>query len=922
MGKKVNRLLVYFTTALLIFSVTVASTLLLRGTIVRERQREAENVLFYYKEKIVLQMQGTLNEATALAETASAMRTMQTDASAWFEIAAEPLLQRTEVRLVGLFEGDTITEMLPRSKFGDLVGRDLRDFSYIYTMAKVVKKLVVEGPVVLSADPQRQKVFLFLQPIVEEDAYLGQVAVALDLDYVLEQLRLEDLYAQGYDYELWRVEPQNGSKEIVAGSRAGADFSQAQKTTFYLPTQWTLSIQPRTGWLMRGQQLGLALFCVLSQAFLFSFLYLLDRTFRQKRALREADRVDRATGLYNRNGFTDALDDWLSGGAPVTLFYFSIEGYTQAARLMGPDEEENYLRSVPARLNEYIRSPFLAGRLDAGSYIVALQEELDGQKGDDFAKGLSLELMLQVKLGRERSFLIAQYQFIGCDPGGGRAADKISELIQVYYTRVSQESPVRMLTEKCRQLIEGKSNVVFDEYVDLEMMELSKTFNRYRKQVEQLAYFDPVFAVGNRPKFHRDANMLISYDKKRRFSLYCVDICSFSQYNELFSANIGDEILHEVLRRLSRPFGAYLYRINGDVFLGVSLSEESAASFAAQLQSLFTTPVIVGSFSFPLQVRIAACVYPEHGETPGVLLDHIQSALRFSKESDQTIAVYNDRLTEMIRTEADILQRLKEAIRQKTLEVWYQPLMLLANGRYSAVEALVRLSDGEGGYFSAAQVIALSERNGIVEELGDYVLYRACTFMRERGEALGLKRIGVNLSVQQLLVGNSADHLLKLIRSTGADPHVVTLEITESILIQSMEQAAQTLEQLRRAGVHIALDDFGVGYSSLNYLSNLPVDILKIDRSLTQQILTNHKQYALLHSIVEMASINELLVVAEGVDTQEEQQAVATSGVHFIQGYYYARPMPEEELNQFLTNGRFVDLSTQECGDVHNSRRV
>ena len=131
-------------------------------------------------------------------------------------------------------------------------------------------------------------------------------------------------------------------------------------------------------------------------------------------------------------------------------------------------------------------------------------------------------------------------------------------LIQAYYAKIMQESPVRMMREKCEQLIEGKDDVVFDEYTDFEMTELSKTFNRYRKQVEQLAYFDPVFNVGNRPKYLRDTDMLISYDHKRRFSLFCADICGFSQYNELFNADIGDEIIHEMLRRLARPFGSYL----------------------------------------------------------------------------------------------------------------------------------------------------------------------------------------------------------------------------------------------------------------------------------------------------------------------------------------------------------------------------
>ncbi len=900
MNRHTPRRAACFAVILLILAAASAVGLGLRSSILEIRQREAENVLFYYREKILLQMGGTMNEAGSLAQTAYVMEKEQPGSLDWFDHAAEPLLEREEVRFAYLFAGDTMVSALPRDSFGQLVGRDMQDFSYIFTLAKVVKELVVEGPVVLESAPG-QEVFLFLQPIVEENAYLGQVAVAVDRDYVLEELGLAELYAQGYDYELWRVEPQNGNKEVIASSRSDTDFSQAKKTVFYLPTQWTLSIQPSAGWLDSGQTMGLILVSTLLAVLLLAMAYLLYKNAAQKRALRLTDQKDADTGLYNRRGFTAALDGWPSaGGRPVMLFYYSIEGYTQAARLIGPDAEAVFLRSVPARLDEYIHSPFLAGRLDAGSFIVAVREEMDEQQREDFAKGLSLELLLQVRIDGEKSFLMARYQYAEYRPGTDRAADALAGLIRAYYLRVAQESPVRKLTEKCRQLIEGRGDVVFDEYTDLEMMELSKTFNRYRKQVEQLAYSDPVFAVGNRPKFLRDTNMLISYDKKRRFSLYCVDICSFSQYNELFSAAIGDEILHEVLRRLSRPFGTYLYRINGDVFLGVSLSDESAQSFASRLQAMFLAPITVGSLSFPLQIRIAACLYPEHGETPGALLDHIQSALRFAKESDRTVAIYNGQLDEMIRTEGDILRRLKDSIRQKSLEVWYQPIMLLEDGRYTAAEALVRLPNGKGGHFSAGQVISLAERNGIVEELGDYVLSQACAFMKAHGERLGLKRIGINLSVQQLLVGASADHLLELIRSSGLDPRRVTLEITESILIQSIDRAAEVLEKLRQAGVHIALDDFGVGYSSLNYLSNLPVDILKIDRSLTQQILTSPKQYALLHSIVEMAAINGLLVVAEGVETQAEQEAIAASGAQYIQGYYYARPMPEAEFDRFI----------------------
>lgn len=883
--------------ALLIIAMAAGFGLTMRRSFMEIRQQEAENILLYYSENIMLQMRGALNQADTLAQTARIIGDQDT---AWFEKAACSLLSQEEIRYVCLIDGDTMVSALPAEQYGDQVGHDLKDFSYTYTLAKVVKELVVEGPITIGSGDAKQEVFLFLQPFVSDNAYLGEVGVALDRDYVLEQMGLRYLTEQGYDYELWRVNPQSGDKEVVSTSGSGVDFSHAAKTSFNLPTQWNLSIQPMDGWISRENSMTIILVCALAAFLLLGLCYTLSRLRTQAKKLKNVSLTDRQTGLYNQAGFTTALDRCLAEQrGPIVLFYFVFEGYNEVAQLIGPEAEAAFLQSIPRRLAEYIESPFLAGRLQAGNFAIAVREDMNESQRKDFARGLSLELLLKIRLNGEKSFLTARYQYAPCPPNG-QAADIIATLIRSYYAYRSKESPARMLTQKCRQLIEGQSNVVFEEYTDLEMMELSKTFNQYRKQVEQLAYFDPVFNVGNRPKYLRDANMLISYDKKRQFSLFCVDICAFSQYNELFSADIGDQILREVLRRLSRPFGTYLYRINGDVFLGISRSNESEQVFASRLQQLLTKPVLAGNASFALQVRIAVCRYPTHGDTPEVLLDRIQAALRFSKESNQHIMIYHDELDAMIRTEAEILRLLKASIEEKTLEIWYQPIMNLENRRYTAVEALTRLPNGKGGYFPAGLVISLAERSGMVEQLGDYVLTHACRFMHMQGKALGLLRTGINLSVQQLLVRNSADHILRLIRTSGVDPKLITLEITESVLIQSIERACATLDRLRNTGVHIALDDFGVGYSSLNYLSNLPVDVIKIDRSLTQQILTNPKQHALLRSIVEMAEINSLAIVAEGVETMEEQSIISASGVHFIQGFYYARPMSQEQLIRFL----------------------
>lgn len=892
-----KRKLLACATVILILAFTLILGRVMSRSLIESRQKSVDYILHYYGETIVLQLQGTLNEADVLAQNA---QIADDDKALWFNRAAESLLDREEVRFAALFDGDVLVCALPEAEYGSLRGRELKDFSYAYTMAKVVKELVVEGPVIMEFDQARKPVFLFLQPILEGNAYMGEAVIALDADYVVGRLRLDELYGQGYDYELWRVEPQNGNKEVIAVSADSVDFSGAAKITFNLPSQWTLSIQPADGWLNPGQRRGIAVICIMTALLLMTLFYSLFKLFIYRRRKEQQSAIDGQTGLYSRQGFEKALDQWMSKGISVSLYYFVLEEYTRVFQIAGEKEETNFLGSVRQRFKDYIESPFIAGRLGAGNFAVAVYDEMDDIQREDFAKGLSLEILLKVKLYGERKFLTARYQHTYYQPGDAAAAEKTAELVKAYYDRISQESPARMLAEQCRKLIDGQNDINFEEYTDLDMLELSKTFNQYRKQVEQLAYFEPVFNVGNRPKFLRDVNMLISYDKKREFRLFCVDICSFSKYNELFSVDVGDEVLHEVLRRMSRIFGTYLYRINGDVFLGLSQSGEKMQLMAERLEHVLSNPVLIREVSYPLQVRIVSCKYPDHGTTPNELLDRVQSGMRFAKESKQNLVIYNGQMNELLRTESEILHRIESSIKEGSLEVWYQPMMCLETGDYSVVEALVRLSDGRGGFFSAGQVIALAERNGLVECLGDYVLNRACCFMRSYGAGLGLRQMSINLSVQQLLVGNSAEHLLQIIRNAGVEPSKITLEITESILIQSIENASETLKKLRQEGIRIALDDFGVGYSSLNYLSNLPVDVIKIDRLLTQQICDNFKQYALLKSVVEMAGINSITVVAEGVENEAEQKRISQAGVQYIQGYYYARPMDEEKLTAFL----------------------
>ena len=452
----------------------------------------------------------------------------------------------------------------------------------------------------------------------------------------------------------------------------------------------------------------------------------------------------------------------------------------------------------------------------------------------DLAQGLALQLLWKVNLGGTKLFLEARYHFLVCPQGGGTAAELLRNLFCQFYARLQSESPIRSLAEKCRLLAEGQTGVTFNDSSNLDVMQLSMALNQYRSHVEQLAYYDPVYAVGNRSKYLRDANMLISYDKKRRFSLFCIDISSFSNYNDLFNVQTGDEILREVSGRLKGFFGGYIYRINGDVFLGIHFRKEHPDAIANRLRQALAVPVKAGPDMFTISVNIGICTYPVHADTPEELLERVQVALRYAKRQDGMVT-YNAALMRLLRDEAVILRLLETRLGDGTLEVWYQPLMDLRTGRFTAAEALLRLRDAQGRLLPANQVIAIAERNGLVVRVGEYALRRACSFMRRAGLRLGLSRVGINLSVQHFLVENCTGGILEAIRASGAEPGVVSLEITETVLIQSFGKIKDIAVQLQQAGLHIVLDDFGAGYSSLNYLSRLPVDVLKIDLGADQR---------------------------------------------------------------------------------------
>lgn len=273
------------------------------------RRQDARVMMHAYQENLLMKMQRELNYAHDLATSISPD---SLDLDQFQTLVSDLLARHDEVEYVDLIIGDTLSYVMPSDIYGEDVGMDISNFRYVYTLTKVMGQLVVEGPVSLRRTGK--EAFLFFQPIMKDSQYWGQVSVALEKDYVLEQLHLSYLLDSGYDYELWRVDPQSGGKDVVARSGTDVDFSDAVQIVLYLPTQWNLNIIPQGGWITSRDVWIITVFCILLSAIMLAFLFSLFVSLDRKRRLEEISLIDLTTGLYNQAGLIHSLDGWISKG--------------------------------------------------------------------------------------------------------------------------------------------------------------------------------------------------------------------------------------------------------------------------------------------------------------------------------------------------------------------------------------------------------------------------------------------------------------------------------------------------------------------------------------------------------------------------------------------------------------------------------
>jgi len=386
-------------------------------------------------------------------------------------------------------------------------------------------------------------------------------------------------------------------------------------------------------------------------------------------------------------------------------------------------------------------------------------------------------------------------------------------------------------------------------------------------------------------------------------ALLLLDIDRFKEVNDTFGHAAGDRLLRQVGRRLRRVVRAAdtVARLGGDEFAVLLPATDTggATTAAEKIRRALEQPVGRGGYRVSAEASIGIALYPAHGAEAATLLQHADVAMYAAKRTGEGWAVYNPAHDRSSPDRLALLTDLRGAIAGGELALHYQPKVELATGRVRRVEALVRWQHPRRGLLPPAQFIPLAEQSGLMGPLTLWVLgeaLRQCARWRQAGLALG---VNVNLSMANLHDPALPEAIAGLLQAHGVSPADLRLEVTESAMAADMTRTIATLECLATLGVHIAVDDYGTGYSSLAYLKRLPVDELKIDKGFVRHLATDETDATIVRSTIGLGHNLGLRVVAEGVEDHATLELLRVMGADAVQGYYVSRPLPPDDLERW-----------------------
>jgi diguanylate cyclase (GGDEF)-like protein/PAS domain S-box-containing protein len=744
-----------------------------------------------------------------------------------------------------------ITQTIPRAVNERAIGLNLLTDPVMGREARLARdtgKLTLAGPFELK---QGGLGLVARLPIYLDDArgkptFWGLANVLLEFPKALESTRLPDLLGQGLDYKLWRANPETGQIQIIAESQTTALVDPVKKS-FDVPNgAWTLSVAPRHGWGNPTRLYGRMLLGLLFAGLLASVAKLL----MQQRAYKidlETQIIARTADIReSKTQLTATLD-----AIPDLLFEMDLNGrylhcHSPQSRLLAAPIEDMLGKTVREVLPP-----------DAAHIVLhALQQAHE--------TGLTRGQQFKLMLGNTTHWF---------------------ELSAAAKPVIAGQEPRFIVIS--RDITERK---------------------QAEKDIQQLAYFDALTGLPNRTLLNdRVAHALADAARRQEpLALIFLDLDHFKNVNDTLGHRIGDVLLVTLAGRMQAVVRAQdtVARQGGDEFILLlpNTDNDGAAHVAEKLLHTISQAIQIEQHELTVTPSIGIAQYPGDGTDLETLTKHADIAMYRAKQNGRN--GYQFFTTEM-QVHATRSLRLENALRRalerNQLSLHYQPQLSLASGAIVGVEALLRWHHPELGPVSPAEFIPIAESSGLIQAIGEWVL-RTTTRQSKQWMDQGLPPmiLSVNLSAVQFRHPDIAALVAQVLTEAQLPARYLMLELTESVALHDPLGAIAVIASLHQQGVRISIDDFGTGYSSLSYLKRFQTSQLKIDQSFVRDITEDADDRAIVSAIINMARSLEMSTIAEGVETQAQLTLLREQGCDEIQGYFFCKPQPPEELVKFL----------------------
>ncbi len=435
------------------------------------------------------------------------------------------------------------------------------------------------------------------------------------------------------------------------------------------------------------------------------------------------------------------------------------------------------------------------------------------------------------------------------------------------------------------------------------------------EQLVRLAQYDSLTGLINRYAFGQALTQALSRAKrsKNKLSLLFIDLDQFKQVNDTLSHQVGDFLLQEVAQRLSDCIrdGDIVSRLGGDEFTIILESFEknkvpNAAIVSQKVLEELALPFNINGHEVRIGASIGIAEYPSSADSVEILMRCADLAMYKAKEKGRNnYQFFTEEMQSAAEAALSLERQLRDAAQNESFKLYYQPKIDIRTGKMAGTEALLRWQDETGQFISPEVFVVILEELGLIDTVGEWVIEQVCIEACKIQDYLAQDAhftIAINLSMKQLADPHISDILATALEKYNLNSQHIEVEVTESMMMGDPETTISQLTAIHNLGIKIAIDDFGTGYSSLGYLQDFPIDTLKIDKSFTQKIETCDSSEKIVKAIVSLAKTLNLNIVAEGVETKEQFEFLKELECDTIQGFYYSKPLPTDDLIKLINN--------------------